>query len=69
VWEAYHTLLYTESPVAPGSVQKAAVMDPRRVVTGRLAGCKEELSGQAAVKIPGRCRCGVGSLQPNSGAG
>jgi hypothetical protein len=54
VWDAYHTLLY--NPAAPGSVQKAAVMDPRRVVTGRLAGRKEELSGQAAVKIPrGRC--------------
>jgi hypothetical protein len=42
--------LYT--PAAPGSVEKAAMMDPRCVVTGRLAGCKEDLSGHAVVKIP-----------------
>jgi hypothetical protein len=55
VWEAYHTLLYTESsvrkheslnsPAAPGSVQKAAMLDPRRVATGRLAGCKKSCPG------------------------
>jgi hypothetical protein len=82
---AYHTLLYTESSVRMHAlksvhsgrawiVQKAAMMNLRRVVTGRLAGCKEDLSGHAAVKIPetwntaGLRWGGVGSVRPNSGA-
>jgi hypothetical protein len=69
-----HERLYTLA--APGSVQKAAVMDPRRAVTRRprLAGCNEDSSRLTAMKTTetrntaGLRWCGVGSVRPNSGA-
>jgi hypothetical protein len=46
------------------------LLHTERPVTGRLAGCKEEFSGQAAAGggdgRPGSC--GVGSVRPKSGA-